>query len=311
MSADSLLPQEIVADAADQVGPSVVQIRRNEHPAARSAGLGSGIVVDTKGHVLTNAHVLGDSRRVLVTFSDGRTAAAERVAADAQLDLGLVKLDRPIDIPPVEFEDSDQLRPGQFVFAVGNPYGLGWTVTLGVISALDRSIPAGRTVLHGLIQTDTAINPGNSGGPLATLKGRVAGVNTVMLAGGQGIGFAIPANTALDVFDQLRTTGRVMHPWLGVEVETERIAAQWVEMFELPAAQGALVVNVLPGSPAEVAGLRPLDLIIEVNGRAVRSAGGLRGALAGARPGQTINVTVIRGGQQTDLKVKPVARPYE
>src|SRR5690606_26193000 len=273
------------------------------------AGVGSGIVVDEQGHILTNAHVVRGARRVTAALADGRTAEAEVLAADRPLDLALVKIRPLAGLQPAAFGASAALRPGQLVLAVGNPYGLGWTVTLGVVSALNRSVPAGGTVLDGLIQTDAAINPGNSGGPLVTLDGSVVGITTVMLAGGQGIGFAIPAEDARSAFTQLQAWGRVVHPWLGVEAETEQIDAELVRMFELPASQGALVVRVVPGSPADRGGLRPFDLITAVGGRPVNSAGALRHALRGTRPGDRVPVEIVRGGKATTLQIHVAERP--
>jgi len=300
---------EVVADAAERVGPSVVQLRRPAGRGRGTAGVGSGIIVDEQGHILTNAHVVRGARRVTAALADGRTAEAEVLAADRPLDLALVKIRPLADLQPAVFGDSAALRPGQLVLAVGNPYGLGWTVTLGVVSALNRSVPAGGTVLDGLIQTDAAINPGNSGGPLATLDGSVVGITTVMLAGGQGIGFAIPAEDARSAFAQLQAWGRVVHPWLGVEAETEEIDAELVRLFDLPAGRGALIVRVLPGSPAERGGLRPFDLITAVAGRPVGSAGDLRHALRGRHPGERVPVEIVRGGQAITLEIRVAERP--
>lgn len=301
---------EIVADAASAVGPSVVQIRPVKSWGRHREGLGSGIIVDDQGHVLTNAHVIANARNLHITLADGRTAAATPIAADHRLDLALIKFKPFPNIQPLELGDSDSLRPGQFVIAVGNPYGLGWTVTLGVISALDRSIPTGQTVLDGLIQTDAAINPGNSGGPLATLDGKVIGITTAMLAGGQGIGFAIPSNTARDVFTQLATQGRVAHLWLGVEVETERVDASLATLFNLPVTQGATILRVVPNSPAAKAGLRPFDVITAVDGRTITSAGGLRNALTGKKSGQQVVLTVLRAGELIQIPVQLVEQGF-
>ncbi|HEX6988120.1 MAG TPA: trypsin-like peptidase domain-containing protein [Bacillota bacterium] len=300
---------EVVADAAERVGPSVVQLRRRAARPGRMAGVGSGIVVDDQGHILTNAHVVRGARRVTAALADGRTTEAKVLAEDRLLDLALVRARPTAGLRPAVFGDSTALRPGQLVIAVGNPYGLGWTVTLGVVSALNRSVPAGGTVLDGLIQTDAAINPGNSGGPLATLDGSVVGITTVMLAGGQGIGFAIPAEDARSAFTQLQALGRVVHPWLGIEADTEQIDADLVRLFELPASQGAVVVRVLPGSPADRGGLRPFDLITAVAGRPVTSAGALRHALRGCRPGERVPLEIVRGGRSLTLDIRLAERP--
>lgn len=309
MAASFFTDTEIVADAAARIGPSVVQVRSVGGSGKYREGLGSGIIVDRSGYVLTNAHVVGNTREPQITLADGRRVTARLVAADRRLDLALLRFHPLPDVEPVEFGDSDRLRPGQFVVAVGNPYGLGWTVTLGVVSAVNRSIPTGQTVLDGLIQTDAAINPGNSGGPLATLDGKVVGITTAMLAGGQGIGFAIPSSVARQAFQQMAAKGRVIHTWLGVEVESEQVDATLAQLFQLPATQGAVVLRVIPGSPAEAAHLQPFDMIIDVDGRAITGAGDLRHVLTGKTPGEVVVLTVVRSGRIMKLAVRLTERP--
>ncbi len=294
-----------VAHAAEVVGPSVVQIAQR---ADGRGGMGSGFVWDASGLVLTNAHVVDGARAVEVAFPNGRRQTGTVVGADAAYDLAVVRVERSSDLKPVTLADSDTVVPGDAVIAVGNPYGLKWTVTFGVISGLERQLPGGGALaLHGMIQTDAAINPGNSGGPLALLDGQVVGVNTAVLAGGQGLGFAIPANAAVNIAAQLRDHGRALHPWLGIEGQGEVLPAEWVRLFALPTDRGVLVTGVVPGAPADRAGLRPFDLIISVNGRNVATPSAIGRALAGAR--RRVEVRVLRGGEPVDVTVDVEERP--
>lgn len=297
----------LVTGAARKVGPSVVQITSGPWSAGGSVtrrGLGSGIIIDAGGHILTNAHVVEEHERVSITLVDGRRAAAQRAGTDARLDLGVLKLEGVTDLKAADLGDSDAISVGDPVLAVGNPYGLDWTVTFGVVSALERSIITSNSTLDGLIQTDAAVNPGNSGGPLATLDGKVVGVTTATLAGGQGLAFAIPINLALRVYRELLDAGRARHPWLGIEGQTERIDAQWVEMFELPSAQGALVTRVIEGSPAHRAGLQVFDLIVGCNNRQVHTVGALRRAIEGISIGNMAEIQVVRGGRSITLPIE-------
>ncbi len=290
---------------AEVVGPSVVRI---SHQAGRG-GMGSGFVWDPAGHLLTNAHVVRGARDVDVAFPDGRRQAGRVIGADPDFDLAVVAVARTEGLRPVRFADSDAARSGDAVLAVGNPYGLSWTVTFGVISGLERDLPGAEgSVLQGMLQTDAAINPGNSGGPLALLDGRVLGVNTAMLAGGQGLGFAIPGNVALGVAEQLRDRGRAAHPWVGIVGHGEVLPADWVRLFGLPADRGVLVLEVLAGTPAARAGLRAFDLIVAVDGRAVASPSAFSRAL-GAAAGRAVTVRVLRGGEPLDVRMRAEERP--
>jgi S1-C subfamily serine protease len=296
-----------IAHAARQVGPSVVQITHGR------GGLGSGVVWSAEGDVLTNAHVVRGAGQVEVRFADGRRTVGAVLGADAVYDLALVRLRGDPGAPPVRRGDSDALEPGDAVIAVGSPYGLHWSVTFGVVSALERELPGpGGLPLDGMIQTDAAINPGNSGGPLALLDGSVVGVTTAVLAGGQGLGFAIPTNAAAAVAEELRDRGRASHPWLGIEGQAEVLPPEWVRLFGLPADRGVLVTRVVPGGPAHRAGLRSLDLVTAVNGRPVASPSAVRRALTGsglAAGGTTVPVDVLRGGEPVRLWVAVEERP--
>jgi S1-C subfamily serine protease len=293
---------EAVTRAAELVGPSVVQIRPGR------GGLGSGFVWDAAGHILTNAHVVRGAGAVEVAFPDGRRLEGRVVGADTGYDLAVVRVQPLGALRPVRFGDSDALRPGDAVIAAGNPYGLRWTVTFGVVSGLERVLPgADGYPLDGMIQTDAAINPGNSGGPLALLDGRVVGVTTAILAGAQGLGFAIPGNAALAVAEQLRDRGHAAHPWLGIEGQAEVLPPEWVRLFGLPADRGVLVTGVVPGGPAERAGIRPFDLLVAVDGRAVATPSALRRALAGARG--PVRLRLLRGGEPREVPVAVEERP--
>ena len=293
-----------VRQAAAAVGPSVVQISRRDH-----GGLGSGFVWDGRGHLLTNAHVAGQAGALEVACPDGRRRVGTVVGADRIFDLAVVAVEGGEDLPAAPFADSDLLRSGDAVIAVGNPYGLSWTVTFGVISGLERDLPgAGDSLLQGMVQTDAAINPGNSGGPLALLDGRVAGVNTAVLAAGQGLGFAIPANVAQSVGEQLRDRGRAAHPWIGITAQGEILPREWVRLFGLEAERGVLVLDVVPGAPAARAGVRPFDLIVAAGNRPVATPSALSRAL-GLGSGRTVPLRLLRGGEPVDLAVRVEERP--
>lgn len=294
---------QAVRHAAEVVGPSVVQV---SHANGRG-GMGSGFVWDPAGLLLTNAHVVRGARSVDVAFPDGRRYPGAVVGRDDAYDLAVVRV-RRADLKPLAFGDSDALHAGDAVIAVGNPYGLRWTVTFGVISGLERVLPgAGGLALDGMVQTDAAINPGNSGGPLALLDGRVVGINTAVLAGAQGLGFAIPVTAALAVAEQLRDFGRARHPWIGIEGQAEIFPHEWVKLFGLPADRGVLVIGVVPGGPADRAGLKPFDLIVALDGRPVSAPSAIRRLLTGA--GRTVRVRLLRGGRPLEVPVPVDERP--
>ena len=291
-----------ITQAAARLGPAVVQI------TGRDGGLGSGFMWDAAGHLLTNAHVVGDAREVQVSSPDGRRERGVVVGRDAAYDLAVVAVAADRARAPVRTGDSDALLPGQAVIAMGNPYGLSWTVTFGVVSALERVLP-GRDgqLLDGMVQTDAAINPGNSGGPLATLDGAVVGVTTAMLAGGQGLGFAIPANLAVTIGEQLRDHGAAEHPWIGIEGQAETVPGHLARLLSLEAERGVLVTAVVPDTPAERAGIRPFDLVIAVGDRPVTTPSAIRRALAGA--GRSVRVRLLRGGEARTVEIRVARRP--
>ncbi len=263
--------------------------------------LGSGFIISADGYILTNDHVVNGADEIKVKLADGRTFTAELQGGDSKLDLALLKIDTGDEKLPVSIlGDSESLKVGEWVMAIGNPFGLAQTVTVGIVSAKGRVIGAGP--YDDFIQTDASINPGNSGGPLFNSRGQVVGINTAIVAGGQGIGFAIPVDIAKDVVAQLRDTGQVVRGWLGVMVQamSEELAAS----FGLKEARGALVTEVTAGSPADQAGIQRGDVILSVNGRPVDEMNDLPKQVAALPVGEQARVTIYRDGKERQLKVK-------
>ncbi|MHB8766604.1 MAG: DegQ family serine endoprotease [Deferrisomatales bacterium] len=266
----------------------------------KSQSLGSGFILDREGYVITNNHVVQNADEILVRLSDEHEFTAKVVGTDPKTDLALIKIEpKGVELRPVELGDSDAVRVGDWVMAIGNPFGYGHTVTAGIVGAKGRVLGAGP--YDNFLQTDAAINPGNSGGPLFDLAGRVVGINTAIVAGGTGIGFAIPVNLAVDVITQLKDKGRVTRGWLGVTIQelTPEIAKQ----FELKDAKGALVAEVSAGGPAEQAGLKRGDAIVEFDGVAVDKVNQLPRLVAQRAPGSKVKVTVLRKGSRKTLAV--------
>ncbi len=264
----------------------------------RTQSLGSGVVVDAKqGYVITNHHVVDKAQEITITLRDGRKLNAMLVGADPETDIAVLKVD-PENLVALSFADSDRLRVGDFVVAIGNPFGLGQTVTSGIVSALGRT-GLGIEGYEDFVQTDASINPGNSGGALVNLRGQLAGINTAILApggGNVGIGFAIPANMVRDIMAQIVTYGEVRRGQLGVAAQD--LTPELADAFDLSATRGAVVVKVESGSPADRAGLRPGDIVVKINGRDVHSAPELRNSVGLLRVGQEVRLAVIRDGQR-------------
>ncbi|MCL2822887.1 MAG: Do family serine endopeptidase [Polyangiaceae bacterium] len=261
-----------------------------------SRSLGSGFVIDAAGYVVTNNHVIDQATEVMVRFADDRSYPARVVGRDRKLDIALLKLDGAGKLSPVVLGDSDALRVGEYVIAVGNPFGLGHTVTMGIVSAKDRTIGAGP--YDDFIQTDASINPGNSGGPLFNLRGELVGINTVVHREAQGIGFAIPINLVRDVVFQLRDKGYVSRGRLGIgfQAVNEDIA----RAMRLDRPRGALVSSVETASPAERAGIVVGDLIVDVNGTELARDNDLPRIIAANQPGSTVKIGYIRNGRRFD-----------
>jgi serine protease DegQ len=260
-------------------------------------GLGSGVIVDAqKGLILTNNHVIQRADEIVVTLHDGRRFDAEVIGADPETDIALIRIDAE-DLQALPFADSDDLRVGDFVVAIGNPFGLAQTVTSGIISALGRS-GLGIDGFEDFIQTDASINPGNSGGPLVNLRGELIGINTAILArggGNIGIGFAIPINMARMIQEHLIAEGRFVRGQLGIAMQD--LTPELAQAFSLQATSGAVVTRVEPGTPAERAGLQAGDVVLEVDGRPVRGATDLRNRIGLLRVGSEVRLRVLRNGR--------------
>ncbi len=324
-----------------RVNPAVVNITVVSGNGAQQAeaGTGSGFVIDKQGHIVTNNHVVADSTELDVTFADGRVATAQIVGADPYGDLAVIKVDAPSSwLTPVELGDSDTVKVGQYVVAIGNPFGLQGSMTLGIVSALGRSLPADRLPTQDtgvfqnpqIIQTDAAINPGNSGGPLLDLRGRVIGVNAAIRTNGNvaanaGVGFAIPVNTVKRVVPQLIEKGSASYPYLGVSVDRNFSTPELAAALKLPVERGVVVASVSPGGPAEQAGLRGGAKQARVRGVAVQTGGDIILAIDGdpvrdfdamiaylvnkTQVGQTVTLTIWRDGKEMSIKVKLGERP--
>jgi serine protease Do len=299
---------EPVAQVASQVGPSVVQVNVE-------GGVGSGVIYRDDGYIITNNHVVEGATEVNIAFADGTTERAEVVGRDRRTEIAVVRVERN-DLPAASFSDSEDLVVGQLAIAIGSPSGFESTVTAGVISGLGREFPAEYTggfdpALVDLIQTDAAISPGNSGGALVDRDGEIIGINVAYLppaeTGAVNIGFAIPSDTAVSVADQLIETGEVSSAYLGVG--TTDLSPEDAERFGLPVESGAIVETVEPGSGADAAGMRSGDIIVGLGDAPIENTGDLLGALRDYQPGDTVNLTVVRDGNEQTLDVTLGERP--
>jgi len=269
-------------------------------PQRERRSLGSGVIVDKRGYILTNNHVIEQADAIEVRLSDKRKFTATVIGKDPKTDLAVIKIDAPDDLPVAKLGDSTKIRIGEWAVAIGNPFGLDQTVTVGVISAVGRS-DVGIATYEDFIQTDASINPGNSGGPLLNLSGEVVGINTAIVATGQGIGFAIPIGMAKEIKDRLIAQGKVVRGWLGVGIQelSEELAAQ----FGVKPEDGVLVGNVMKDGPAERAGLKPGDIIQEFNGRKISGVHQLQREVAQGPVGSQARLKVLREKQVTTLTV--------
>lgn len=266
----------------------------------KQQSLGSGFIVDKNGYIITNNHVVDKADEIKVKLSEGKEYKAKVIGRDPKTDLVLIKISSLFgDLPTLPLGDSERVKVGEWVLAVGNPFGLEHTVTKGIISATGRVIGSGP--YDNFLQTDAPINPGNSGGPLINLKGEVIGINTAIIASGQGIGFAIPSNLAKQVFDQLKEKGKVIRGWIGVSIQS--ITPEMAESFKLKEPKGALVGDVVPGGPAEAGGIQRGDVIIGFDGKEIKDASDLPRIVAQTPIKRTVGIKVIREGKETELKV--------
>lgn len=313
-----------VADVAAKVLPSVVNISSMKTVAQRSPffsdpffreffgggiprerverALGSGVIVSPDGYIVTNNHVVGGADKVEVRLSDARVFQATIVGTDPKSDLAIIKINKT-GLPAIKIGDSTRLRIGDFVLAIGNPFGLEQTVTMGIVSALGRS-GLGITDYENFIQTDAAINPGNSGGALVNMRGELIGINTAILSrtgGNVGIGFAIPVNLAMSIKQSIDKYGKVVRGWLGVTVQ--EITPELAQSLGLASVKGALINEVMKGSPSEKAGIKRGDVIVAIDGQPVNNTATMRFLISEVMPGETVKVKVIRDGKE---RVVPV-----
>jgi serine protease Do len=316
-----------IADVTQRVLPSVVNISmtkvtRMSAPAMpfffgpfggpeggpreqQEHGLGSGVIVSKDGYVLTNNHVVSEAQEIKVTLSDRREFPATVVGTDPKSDLAVIKIDtKNVDLTPIAFGDSSRLRLGDVVLAIGDPFGVGQTVTMGIVSAKGRA-DVGIAAYEDFIQTDAAINPGNSGGALINTEGELVGINTAILSrsgGYQGIGFAIPTNMAVPIMNSLKTDGKVSRGWLGVAIQD--VDAQIADALKLPSANGVLLSDVRAGGPGASAGLKRGDVVLKVEGTAVNTTGEFRNVIAASGARHKVRVELVRDGKPLALDVQ-------
>jgi serine protease Do len=316
---------------AEQVGPAVVNIqvekatksgdglpqfqgnpfgmnpfgRQIPPQERRQGGIGTGFIIDNSGHIITNNHVVEDADTIKVKLKDEREFEAKIIGRDPQTDLALIKIEAKGDLPVASLGRSAELKVGQWVVAVGSPFGLEQTVTAGIVSAKGRVIGSGP--YDNFIQTDASINPGNSGGPLLNLNGEVVGINTAIIAHGQGIGFAIPIDMAAQIVAQLKENGEVTRGWLGVNIQD--LKGDLAEYYGSTQSEGVLVTDVIPGNPADKAGIKAKDIITAVNGEKVKNSRELTAKAATLPVGETTKITVVRDGQEKTLDVTVAKRP--
>ena len=278
----------------------------------KSTNLGSGVIVSEEGYILTNSHVVEAADEIEIALADTRRAKARVIGTDPDTDLAVLKIEMP-KLPAILFGQSDQARVGDVVLAIGNPFGVGQTVTAGIISAVGRS-QLGINTFENFIQTDAAINPGNSGGALVDSTGQLLGINTAIYSrtpGGAslGIGFAIPASTAKQVLEQIMQNGQVTRGWIGVGVQD--MTRELSESFKLPEIRGALITEVFRGTPADKAGVKLGDILIAVEGKPVTDSSSMLNLVAALNPGKQATLKVVRSQQETEVKVIVGRRPQQ
>ncbi len=302
--------QSVITDLAERAKPAVVSIMPLQGPGhsrelgaervPNSPNSGSGVIIDLDGHIVTNNHVVGDAAEVEVRLSDKTKLYAQVIGKDQDTDLAVLKVSTDRPLPSAKFGDSGTVKVGQWVLAVGNPFGLERTVTLGVVSGVGReNINLSR--YENFIQTDASINPGNSGGPLFNLRGEVIGINTAIINFAQGIGFAIPSNMAKQVIQQLIARGKVVRAWLGVGIQS--LTPELAKQFGVGEGEGVLVNEVFEKDPAAAAGIKPGDVITKVDGTPVDTPNKLSRVVAILPPGASANVEVVRDGKRLSLSV--------
>ncbi|MBS0485153.1 MAG: Do family serine endopeptidase [Proteobacteria bacterium] len=276
----------------------------------RASSLGSGVIVSANGYILTNHHVIEAADEVEVALLDGRKAKAKLIGSDPETDLAVLKTNLT-DLPVITFGQSQQVKVGDVVLAVGNPFGVGQSVTMGIVSALSRS-RVGINTFEDFIQTDAAINPGNSGGALTDTSGNLIGINTAIYSrsgGSLGIGFAIPVHIAKQIMEQIVQTGSVIRGWLGVSMQD--MTLELAESFGLEEPNGALIASVLKDGPADKAGIKTGDILIGIAGKPLKNSAEMLNVVAALPPGETVAVTVIRNKREKSIPVKLGVRPKQ
>lgn len=282
---------------------------RNDAPPTPSSGLGSGVIVSPDGFILTNNHVVESADAIEVALNDGRKFPARLIGRDPETDLAVLRVGGVSDLPAITFSAAESLQVGDVVLAIGNPFGVGQTVTMGIVSALGRT-RLGISTFENYIQTDAAINPGNSGGALVDATGNLVGINTAIYSrsgGSLGIGFAIPVSLARTVFEQIVVSGQVIRGWVGVEIQ--EVTQGLAQSFGMQRAIGALISGVLRGSPAERAGIRPGDILLEVDGQSVRDTREMLEMVSALAPGDEATFRVRRANREIDVAVEIGRRP--
>ena len=333
-TAPSLSPTSS-ADAVEKAAPAVVNIFTQKlvtervHPLMEDplfrhffgdnqgstrqrleSSLGSGVIISPEGYILTNNHVIEAADEIQVALRDGRTAVARIVGTDPETDLAILKIELA-ELQPITLGHSQQLRVGDVVLAIGNPFGVGQTVTSGIVSATGRNM-LGISTFENFIQTDAAINPGNSGGALITANGNLIGINTAIFSrsgGSQGIGFAIPIDLARDVMQQIIEHGEVIRGWLGVAIQD--ITEELAQSFELKSLDGVIISNIIRDGPADQAGLTRGDVITHINANAVKNVRAALTLISQAQPGTTVKISGIRQGKKFDVDVTVMQRPKQ
>ncbi|NCB37144.1 MAG: PDZ domain-containing protein [Erysipelotrichia bacterium] len=327
-----LFGSSLIADIAERTSPAVVAIESVHYVRARSRsgsgdpfidrffghlfdddfmghnnvipqkGSGSGVLISPEGHLLTNEHVISAADEILVKLNNGKSFKASVIGKDTRTDLAVLKIDSDTVLPSVPIGDSSKLRVGEWVVAIGNPFGLGITVTSGVVSAINRDLSVDRERSYkDLIQTDASINPGNSGGALLNSRGELIGINTAIIPYGQGIGFAIPVNLAKRIVGDLMAYGRVKKAFLGVTVQ--QITPDLAKYFEIP-EKGVLITDVVKDSSADKVKMAPGDVILEIDGKEIKNAGDFQGGIDEHRVGEKVRIKIFRKGKETVLDVE-------
>jgi serine protease Do len=301
--------EDQVTQAVEKLSESIVSVssmrlERRFFGIVPLEGQGSGIILDRKGLIVTNNHVIDGASQVSVNLKDGRTFTGEVVGSDDATDVAVIRVNAE-DLPAAELGDSEQLRVGQFVLAIGNALALpgGPTVSMGVLSAKGRPLPGSDFIFEGLLQTDAAVNPGNSGGPLADLDGRIIGITTMMIPYAQGMGFAIPINTVKKIAQEILENGRVTRRWIGISGID--VTPQLARRYNLQTESGFLVAEVVPRSPSDHAGLRNGDVVVGADGNEVKHTKDLLVAISKVAAGGSIKLDLNRMGRKGSLDVRP------